>query len=312
MSKSKADLSAMIRELQEFSEAKNLNQSEARIKILEVIAEEGLHFTVLDLVKKIQKRYPHLGKSTVYRNLPILIESGLVQEGPTDSEGQTLYELAGEDHHNHIICLDCNRIVEFQDSGIERRHRSVTEKMDFSIESHRNTIYSRCKLLATSAKTRTGTKIPSVLLAAAGGLIAASIAVAVSSAAIEMNSPASTLLKSAESAMIQSCRKEFAVTVERKSLDEVDHWAEAQENAPHRISDGFKKTQCYAKHEVWEKLAQRNEWAVATIPSDPRGIPSPASSQNFPTDTLGKLYIAKNGNESHIFTITFRDYITIS
>jgi hypothetical protein len=81
----------------------------------------------------------------------------------------------------------------------------------------------------------------------------------------------------AEKIMLKVCKKEFPDNVAGKSLDDVDHWAEGQENAANPTE--FKKSQCYATHEVWEKMAQRNEWAVTNPPTNPTRLPAsvPAS-----------------------------------
>jgi Fur family ferric uptake transcriptional regulator len=126
---------------------KGLNHSEARTKILEVIALEGFHFRAQDLVEKLQKRYPEVGRSTVYRNLPILVECGLIQEGPADPDGQALYELANEDHHDHIVCTDCGGIFEFHDDAIEKRQEEISKQLGFLAKSHRHVVYGACQYL---------------------------------------------------------------------------------------------------------------------------------------------------------------------
>ena len=133
--------------LEHYTLEKQLNRSEAREKILETIVKESRHFRSLDLLERLSKRYPEVGRATFYRNLPIFVESGILKEGPMDSEGQVLYELCeteDEEHHDHIVCMDCGRIFEFHDDAIESRQSQVSKKLGFSAKKHTHVIYAAC------------------------------------------------------------------------------------------------------------------------------------------------------------------------
>ena len=140
-------LKKSIDQLNAFCTQQKLNRSEAREKILETIIREARHFTALDLLERLQKRFPEIGKATMYRNLPVLVESGVLQEGPHDPNGQILYELSGEDHHDHIVCMDCGRIFEFHDSMIEKRQDHISASLHFTPRDHRHVIFAACDYL---------------------------------------------------------------------------------------------------------------------------------------------------------------------
>jgi Fur family ferric uptake transcriptional regulator len=147
--KSNTPLLQMLKErLEHYAEEKQLNRSEAREKILETIVNESRHFRSLDLLERLGKRYPEVGKATLYRNLPIFVESGILKPGPTDPDGQVFYELCEDDsdeHHDHIVCLDCKRIFEFHDDVIENRQAQVSKSMSFSAKKHTHVIYASCE-----------------------------------------------------------------------------------------------------------------------------------------------------------------------
>ncbi len=149
--KSQNPTRSILKELNEslasFTESKNLNRSAAREKILETIFYEARHFTPHSLLQHLKKRYPEVGRATLYRNLPILVQSGIIQEGPPDSEGQTTYELSGDDHHDHILCLDCNKIFEFHDEEIEAKQNSISKDLGFKPRRHHHVIYAECEFL---------------------------------------------------------------------------------------------------------------------------------------------------------------------
>lgn len=146
-------LSEMTAKLDEYCRQKNLNRTEARSKVLETIVFEARHFTALDLLSRLQRRHPEVGKATLYRNLPILVESQIIEEGPTAHDGQKFYELTGEDHHDHIVCLDCQQIFEFHDELIEKRQDRVSGELGFSPRGHRHVIYAACDYLAEGARS---------------------------------------------------------------------------------------------------------------------------------------------------------------
>ena len=148
--KSNTPLLEVLKErLDKFTSEKQLNRSEAREKILETIVNESRHFRSLDLLERLGKRYPGVGKATLYRNLPVFVESGILKPGPTDPEGQVFYELCEDDneehHHDHIVCLDCKRIFEFHDDVIENRQSQVSKSMSFSAKKHTHVIYAACE-----------------------------------------------------------------------------------------------------------------------------------------------------------------------
>lgn len=145
-------LERALARLREYCAEQSLNRTEAREKILETIVQEGRHFTALELLEAVGKRHPEVGKATVYRTLPVLVASGLLEEGPTDPDGNALYELAGEGHHDHIVCLDCRRIFEFHDEAIERRQDRVADGLSFTPKGHRHVIYAACDYRAARKK----------------------------------------------------------------------------------------------------------------------------------------------------------------
>jgi Fur family ferric uptake transcriptional regulator len=137
--------------LEKFALEKQLNRSEAREKILETIVKESRHFRSLDLLERLSKRYPEVGRATFYRNIPIFVESGILKEGPMDSDGQVFYELceADEDlHHDHIVCMDCQKIFEFHDEEIEMKQAQISKKMGFNAQKHTHVIYAKCEYLS--------------------------------------------------------------------------------------------------------------------------------------------------------------------
>jgi Fur family ferric uptake transcriptional regulator len=121
-----------------------LNQSEARNNLVELVLQQTEHFTVQELIKRLGEKFPQIGAATVYRNVPILVDVGVLKETLTDDSGQKFYEVAGDDHHDHIVCIDCHRIFEFHDERIERAQDQAAEAMSFHPVKHRHVVYASC------------------------------------------------------------------------------------------------------------------------------------------------------------------------
>jgi Fur family ferric uptake transcriptional regulator len=91
----------------------------------------------------------------VYRVLTQFEAAGLVTRH--HFEGTTaVFELNEGQHHDHIVCLDCGRVEEFMDSGIEERQKTVANKLQFEIKDHAMILYGRCKRTACPYRGKDG------------------------------------------------------------------------------------------------------------------------------------------------------------
>jgi len=115
----------------------------------DVIASEFFkcedHITAEDLYKIISKRHKEIGSTTVYRTLKLLAESGLAT-ARVFADQLIRYEPVSEDeHHDHLICLDCGSIIEFEDPKLERLQEKIASDFGFSIVDHKMEFYGYCK-----------------------------------------------------------------------------------------------------------------------------------------------------------------------
>lgn len=102
------------------------------------------HLSVEELWGKIRNEDPRVSVATVYRTMKLLAQSGLAH-ARNFGDGQTRYEAAvGRENHNHLICTDCNRIIEFENEAIERFQEAVARKHGFHKRSHKMEIYGLC------------------------------------------------------------------------------------------------------------------------------------------------------------------------
>ena len=143
-----ADKSAAKEKFMVFLARKNLRVTSQRQAIIETVFGTDKHFTAEQLLTWSRRRDKSVSRATVYRTLPLLTESGLVREMDFGKDYK-FYDPNYADHpnHNHIICNDCERIVEFESDQIEKLESEITRRLGFSIKAQRLQITGTCEEL---------------------------------------------------------------------------------------------------------------------------------------------------------------------
>lgn len=125
----------------EFLKKEKLKFTPERKHILDIVFSMHQHFDVEDIYNK----HKNISKATLYRTLPLLVNSGLVKE-TVGLEGRTSYEhIFGHSHHDHLLCIDCGKIIEFKEPKLEKLQNVVCEKYRFQPVDHRLGIKGHCK-----------------------------------------------------------------------------------------------------------------------------------------------------------------------
>jgi Fur family ferric uptake transcriptional regulator len=116
-----------------------------RLKILEIL-ESGTtrHLSAEDIYKILLESNQDIGLATVYRVLTQFEAAGLVTRHHFE-DGMAVFELNHGTHHDHIVCIDCGRVEEFLDGGIEERQTAVARKLGFDVHDHSLILYGRCR-----------------------------------------------------------------------------------------------------------------------------------------------------------------------
>jgi Fur family ferric uptake transcriptional regulator len=128
-----------------YLKVKGLRCTPERREILHGIFSIKSHFDADTLYDYLKKKKSSLSKATIYRSLPLFLQSGLLKESPR-SRGRSQYELIyGHEHHDHLICLSCNRIIEFKHDGIEKLQNQVCRGYDFTPVDHNLSIRGYCR-----------------------------------------------------------------------------------------------------------------------------------------------------------------------
>jgi Fur family transcriptional regulator, ferric uptake regulator len=124
---------------------KGLRSTEQRRLIIDTFFHAPAHITIEDLLGQVRSADPKVGYATVYRTLKLLAESGVANERHF-GDGVTRYELADseETHHDHLICLECQGITEFEEPRIETLQDEVAKKHGFDLRTHKHELYGIC------------------------------------------------------------------------------------------------------------------------------------------------------------------------
>lgn len=104
-----------------------------------------LHFTAEELVKAIHTLDPSVARATVYRTLALLQELGVVEKHDF-RYGAPNYELTfGKAHHDHLMCIQCGEIIEFQEPRVETLQQDVVQRYGYELVSHTHKLYGLCR-----------------------------------------------------------------------------------------------------------------------------------------------------------------------
>ncbi len=115
-----------------------------RVKILEILAGSGQHLSAEDIYRALIEQGEEIGLATVYRVLTQFEQAELVQRHHFEG-GTSVFELNEGEHHDHIVCMDCGRVEEFIDCGIEKLQNDVATRLGFEIADHNLILYGRCR-----------------------------------------------------------------------------------------------------------------------------------------------------------------------
>ena len=116
-----------------------------RLCILRVLqGNRNRHLTADDIYRRLVESGEEIGLATVYRVLNQFESSGLVEKHNFEG-GQAYYELDDGEHHDHMVCLETGKVIEFVSEEIEAAQRKIAEEHGYDIENHSLVIYVRPK-----------------------------------------------------------------------------------------------------------------------------------------------------------------------
>ncbi len=121
-----------------------LKQSKQRNFIIEEFLRLNTHVSAEDLYSRLKSSEHNPGLATVYRTLNLLKEAGLVDQKQF-SDGKAVFEiLAPGTHHDHLICVACHKVIEFENDEIETLQEEVAKRYGFRLTHHSLDLFGYC------------------------------------------------------------------------------------------------------------------------------------------------------------------------
>lgn len=131
-----------------FIRKKGLKLTRQRCQILDAIFDASGHFTADDLYERMRRGPSAAAKATIYRTLELLAEGGFL-EAHDFGVGPTHYEkILGRAHHDHMVCVSCGKVIEFQCAEIEDLQDDQARRYHFTPVTHSLKMFGHCSACA--------------------------------------------------------------------------------------------------------------------------------------------------------------------
>lgn len=138
--------------LDKYLERHQLKQTKQREKIVKLFLDIDTHMSAESLHVALKDEGENIGLATIYRTLNLLADAGLAVSR-SFQDGKNVYEILHPDeHHDHLVCLDCGEIIEFENEKIEELQTQVAKQFGFDLVNHRLDLFGRCQKRATCPK----------------------------------------------------------------------------------------------------------------------------------------------------------------
>ena len=116
-----------------------------RIRILEVLEQhKDDHLSAEDIYKELINAGEDVGLATVYRVLTQFESAGMIMRHNFE-EGRAIYEIMPDDHHDHMVCLESGKVIEFHDEMIEKRQEEIAKANGYELVDHSMVLYVKPK-----------------------------------------------------------------------------------------------------------------------------------------------------------------------
>jgi Fur family ferric uptake transcriptional regulator len=137
-------MSDQINVITETLAEKGYRLTAARRAIVRALVESGGHVSADDLADRVRAESPSVGRMTVYRTLDLLCSLALIRPIYQGS-GAAHYVLMDEGSHHHLVCIRCERVIEFDHCGSDALGEALSQRYDFQIHSHLLEFHGVCR-----------------------------------------------------------------------------------------------------------------------------------------------------------------------
>ena len=133
-----------INRFQAFLSNQGLKLTAERTALVREIFATHYHFEADELLFKMKQKNVKISRATVYRTLELLVKSGMVRRVHLGEDHYHYEHVAGNSHHDHLVCTTCGGVIEFNDKALEDRLLAICEKRRFQPTFHNFQILGVC------------------------------------------------------------------------------------------------------------------------------------------------------------------------
>jgi Fur family ferric uptake transcriptional regulator len=141
----KGDMHEAEKEFRLFLKNRKMRCTDERVAILREAVSMGSHFEADDIFVRLRRKKTGASHASVYRTIPLLVEAGIIRKTPCDHMDGRYESVFGEDHHDHLVCVRCGKVIEFRDDAIEKLQKKVARKYKFKMLGHRHVLSGICE-----------------------------------------------------------------------------------------------------------------------------------------------------------------------
>lgn len=134
-----------IEKFQVLLEKKGLKYTRERQHIYEEVSHLKQHFDADSLYGRFKRRRLRVSRDTVYRTIPLLLESGVIQKSVGEGKREFFERTSARGHHDHILCVRCQRIIEFKCQEIENLQEKICGEHGFKLIFHDHRLLGYCR-----------------------------------------------------------------------------------------------------------------------------------------------------------------------
>ena len=134
-----------LESFKELLSGKGLKYTYERECIYDEVQRIGSHFNADSLYERFKKRGARVARATVYRTLPLLLESGVLQKSAGAGKRDFYEKTSVKGHHDHMVCLGCKKIIEFHSDELEELQQKLSGDYRFKLVFHDHRLFGYCE-----------------------------------------------------------------------------------------------------------------------------------------------------------------------
>lgn len=137
-----------LNKFEHYLKKNSLKMTNQRYLVAQSFLNHRGHVSAEELYRIVQKKFPQIGFTTVYRTLKLLVDVGLASTNNFKSSFTRFEPTTIKDHHDHLICKECGKIIEFKNDNIEKLQEKVAYQNGFQATEHSLEIFGFCDACA--------------------------------------------------------------------------------------------------------------------------------------------------------------------